>query len=83
MTESNFELIYKSIKDAVTSAMYGKKYGEVVVPMDVINNYVSDSWREAALVKLRKELNSEFGVTNVNYRDEDAAKSIKAAIVIS
>ena len=81
-TESNFEEVYKVVKGAVVSALLNKKHGEVVFLLDDLTTYLSNAWLELALVKLRKELNTEFGITQVYLRKPDSVSSTKAAIIL-
>ncbi len=86
MTKENangFSKIYQVIKSTIVSAMIHQRHGEVTVLMTDIPDYVSNLWREQALVKLRTELSDEYGITKVCYREEDVAAGNKAAIVVS
>ncbi len=79
----NFMRIYQMVKAVVVQSLKTQKDGEVTVLMANMSDYVSALWRDEIIKLLLIDLGEEYGISKVDYREEDPSTTTRAALLIS
>ena len=79
----NFMRIYQMVKAVVVQSLKTQKDGEVTVLMANMSDYVSALWRDEIIKLLLIDLGEEYGISKVDYREEDPGTTTRAALLVS